>query len=176
MTAAFLLRLTLQGVLEQMHAHQMDHHAGELAWPAPLNKKAAVIALTGGGTLSTREIIETAAMLSRPSATPEELIHRAIRLGLLGISLADQGRAQTGGPGARKLRAGYGLLAGDAIRIGMTGHFSDAFVRGLVQETAASKNRDVRLISLGDWIPAGEGFLPSPARPAKRRPFFPRVN
>src|SRR3989339_1455462 len=71
MAAASLLRLTLQGVMEAMHLHRSDHYGAEIAWTAPLDKKAAaVMEKFGGAPLSTREIIESAIMLSRPSATP----------------------------------------------------------------------------------------------------------
>jgi hypothetical protein len=91
MAAAFLLRLALQGVLETMQAYPAGD--GEIAWPAPLDKQAAAaVAATGGAPVSTREIFASAAMLARPSGTPEELVRQAVRLGLLGIGIAQEGR------------------------------------------------------------------------------------
>jgi hypothetical protein len=161
MTAAFLLRLTLQGVMETTQGYLMDQPSAAVAWPAHLKKMAAAtFAATGGAPLSLAEIPEAAALLSRPAAAPETLIRQAIRLALLGIGRAARARPPAKTPGTRSLRIGYGLLAGDAILIGMTGRFPNAFVEALLKETALPKNRDVKLISLGDWIPAGEGYLP----------------
>ncbi len=154
MAAAALLRLTLQGVLETMQVYPAGD--GEIAWPAPLDKQAAsALAAAGGGNLSTREISASAAMLARPSATPEELVRQALRLGLLGIGIAEAGRQAGQTSGARGCRVGYGLLAGDAVTIGLAGRVPAA------QAEALSKaGGDVRLVSLGEWLPAGDGFIP----------------
>ncbi len=67
MAAAFLLRLALQGVLETMDRASGRDAATEIAWPAPLDKKAsAALKQFGGVPLSLQEISESAAMLSRP--------------------------------------------------------------------------------------------------------------
>ncbi|HBB18157.1 MAG TPA: hypothetical protein DCZ97_14595, partial [Syntrophus sp. (in: bacteria)] len=161
MAAASLLRLTLQGVMEAMHLHRSDHYGAEIAWTAPLDKKAAaVMEKFGGAPLSTREIIESAIMLSRPSATPEAIVRQSLRLAILGIGLAEADRKPENSSGFSDCRAGYGLLAGDAITIGIAGAIPEALVRALMEETAGSKNPEVRLISLGDWIPAGGVLLP----------------
>ncbi len=157
MAAAFLLRLTLQGVLETMQAYPAGD--GEIAWPAPLDKPAAAaLAAAGGGPLSTGEIAASAVMLARPSATPEELVRQAVRLGLLGIGIAEAGRKSGQPTGSRGCRVGYGLLAGEAITIGLAGRVPAAQVEALLK--AGGKKPDVRLVSLGEWLPAGEGFLP----------------
>lgn len=161
MAAASLLRLTLQGVMEAMHLHQTDHYGAEIAWSAPLDEKAAsAMEMFGGGPTSTREIIEGAIMLSRPSASPEALVRQSLRLAILGIGLAEQDRKPEKPSGFMGCRTGYGLLAGDAIMIGMAGAIPDALVRALIEETAGLKNPEVRLISLGDWIPAGGDLIP----------------
>ncbi len=160
MAAAFLLRLVLQGVLETMHAYQPDHQAAEIAWPAALGRKtAAVSAIYAAAPLSPREIPESALLLARPDAAPDALVQKAIRLCLLGISLMEQRRTDM--PcGSMEFRAGYGLLAGEAILIGMTGHIPQADVHALLAETAGLKNPETRLITLGNWIPAGDDYLP----------------
>ncbi len=161
MAAASLLRLTLQGVMEAMHLHRVDHYGAEIAWSDPLDKKAAsAMEMFGGGPPSTREIIEGAIMLSRPSATPEALVRQSLRLALLGIGLAERDRKPEKSPGLMGCRAGYGLLAGDTITIGMAGAIPEALVRALIEETASPKNPEVRLISLGDWISTGNTLLP----------------
>ena len=160
MAAAFLLRLALQGVLETMHAYQPDHQATEIAWPAALDRKtAAVSAMYGGAPLSTREIFESALLLARPDASPDALVRQAVRLCLLGISLMERRRIDISRR-SMEFRAGYGLLAGEAILIGVTGQIPQADVHALLTETAGLKNHETRLITLGDWIPAGNDYLP----------------
>ena len=160
MAAAFLLRLALQGVLETMQACPTDHHSPEVVWPAPLDQMAGTaLSALGGAPLSTREIPESAAMLVRPSASPEALVRQAVRLGLLCIAIAEQGPSKD--PSASlAFRAGYGLLAGEAILIGIAGRVPESLVQALLTETAGSKNPEVRLVSLGDWLPAGGKLLP----------------
>jgi hypothetical protein len=161
MAAASLLRLVLQGIMEAMHLHQADHYGAEIAWPAPLDKKAAAaMEKFGGAPLFTREIIESAIMLTRPSATPEAIVRQSVRLGILGIGLAEQDRKTEKSSGFMGCRVGYGLLAGDAIMIGMAGQIPEASVQALIEETAGLKNPEVRLVSLGDWIPAGNNLIP----------------
>ena len=155
MVAAFLLRLSLQGALETMALHPGNT---EITWPASLASKAAeVLGEASGQSRPFAEILESVRMLARPSAAPETLIHQAIRLGLLGVGLSGQAKPESA---VRGVRVGYGLLAGEAIRIGVTGRILQATVEALLKETAGLKNPEVHLISLGDWIPAGENFLP----------------
>jgi len=157
MVAAFLLRLSLQGALETMALHPGLGNT-EIAWPAPLASKAAAVpGEMGSQPLSFAEILESVRMLARPSAAPETLIRQAIRLGLLGVGLSGQAKPESA---VRGIRVGYGLLAGEAIRIGVTGRIPQATVEALLKETAGLKNPEVHLVSLGDWIPAGENFLP----------------
>jgi hypothetical protein len=156
MAAAFLLRLTLQGVLETGDFSTQ----GEIVWPASLDKKAAAaLKKFGGASLSMREIGQSAAMLSRPSASAAALVRQAVRLGLLGIALAEQSPAKKA-PAAMGCRVGYGLFAGKAIRIGVAGQVSADLVQSLQKLAGTQKKPELQLISLGDWIPAGEAFLP----------------
>jgi hypothetical protein len=156
MVAAFLLRLALQGALET--AAEYPASDAKIGWSAPLaSRAAAALKQTGGESLSHAEILENALLLSRPSAPPEVLVRRAIRLGLLGVGLREQRQPD---PAARNVRVGYGLLAGEAILIGVTGRVPQAAVEALLKETAGLNNPEIRLVSLGDFIPAGEDFLP----------------
>jgi hypothetical protein len=156
MVAASLLRLSLQGALET--AAEYPASDAKIGWSAPLASRAgAALKQTGDESLSHAEILENALLLSRPSATPEALVRRAIRLGLLSVALREQRQPD---PAARSVRVGYGLLAGEAIRIGVTGRIPQAAVEALLNETKGLKNPEVHLLSLGDWIPAGEEFLP----------------
>jgi hypothetical protein len=160
MAAAFLLRLTLQGVAEAMQFYRADDGAS-IAWPVPLGKKGATSMKTfGGAPLAAREIGESAVMLSRPSATPEALVRQALRLALITVALAEKDRKKGKSPGSLGFSAGYGLLAGDAITIGLAGSVPEVLIGDLVEKAAAAKKGDVRLISLGDWIPAGGDLIP----------------
>lgn len=157
MAAALLLRLALQGALETAAEYPGSCDA-TISWSAPLaSRAAAALKQTGGDSLSQSEILESAVLLSRPSATPETLVRQAIRLGLLGVGLREQRQPDSA---VRGVCVGYGLLAGEAIRIGVTGRIPGAITETLLKETAGLKNPEVRLVSLGDWIPAGEDFLP----------------
>ena len=157
MVAALLLRLALQGALETAAEYPGASDA-KIGWSAPLaSRAAAALKQTGGDSLSRVEILEGALLLSRPSASPEVLVHQAIRLGLLSVGLREQRQPDTA---VRGVCVGYGLLAGEAILIGVTGRIPQAMAEMLLKETAGLKNPQVRLVSLGDWIPAGEDFLP----------------
>ena len=157
MVAAFLLRLSLQGAMETMALHPGLCNT-EIAFPAPLaSKAAAILGETGGQPLSFAEILEGFRMLARPSAAPETLVRQAIRLGLLDVGLRGQEKSETA---VRAVRVGYGLLAGEAIRIGVTGRIPQAAVEELLKDAAALTKPEVHVVSLGDWIPAGENFLP----------------
>jgi hypothetical protein len=72
----------------------------------------------------------------------------------------DQQRNQDHPSGAMGFRAGYGLLAGDAVIVAVAGQVPAALVQSLLKETSGMKNPELRLISLGDWVPAGKDFLP----------------
>jgi len=157
MVAAFLLRLSLQGALETMALHPGLCNT-DIAWTAPFSSKAATVpGETSSQTLSCAEILDSVRMLARPSASPKVLIQQAIRLGLLSVGLGGEAKSEST---VRGIRVGYGLLAGEAIRIALTGQVSKTTVEALLNETAGLKNPEVHLLSLGDWIPAGENFLP----------------
>jgi hypothetical protein len=157
MVAASLLRLALQGALETA-AEYPGACDEKIGWAAPLASRAAdALKQTGGDSLSRTEILEGALLLSRPSASPEALVRKAIRLGLLSAALhADKNTDAA----TRGVSVGYGLLAGEAIRIGVAGRIPGTVVEALLKEAAAQKQPEVRLISLGEWIPAGDDFLP----------------
>ena len=157
MVAALLLRLALQGVLETA-AEYPGACVAKIGWSAPLASRAATaLKQTGGDPFSLAEILESTLLLSRPSASPEARIRKAIRLGLLSVGLREQRQSDSE---VRGISVGYGLLAGEAIRIGVTGQIPRTVIEALLKETAGLKNPDVHLVSLGDWIPGSEDFLP----------------
>jgi hypothetical protein len=159
MAAAMLLRLTLQGVLEGLPADPSGCPGGEIAWPASLKDRAADAAQRlGDARLTCGEILAAAPLLSRPAASPEKLIRQALRLALFGAGLAAQGLAQAPAASA-SCRVGYGLLAGNAPTVALCGLPAAALVQALGDE-AGNGGRAVRLVSLGDWIPGRDGFIP----------------
>jgi hypothetical protein len=95
--------------------------------------------------------------LCRPTASPEKLVRRAIRLALLSVGLGDS-KATSSATG--EVSVGYGLLAGESIRIAVTGRVGAGALEGLSAQAAGLKNPEALLVSLGDWIPCGSGFLP----------------
>lgn len=157
MAAAFLLRVTLQGLWEGIETAPAPRRGAEIIWPAPLEKMAATaLNRIGGAPLSLSDLSESAVMLSRPSVSPEALVRQALRLGLLGIGLGKQGKS----PGSLGYRVGYGLLAKEAITIGIAGKIPEVLAKALLKAASGMKSPKARLVSLGDWVPAGKSFLP----------------
>lgn len=159
MTAALLLRLTLQGVMESLPDDPAECDA-ESPWPAFLRDRAAAAAQRLGGVpLSPALVSESARRLVRPSASPEELVRQALRLALFGTGLMAKAGTK-GSSGSLPCSAGYGLLAGEAVLVGVTGRPSKSLLETLREKAASLRKPEVRLVSLGEWIPVGGGFLP----------------
>lgn len=160
MAAAFLLRLTLQGVLERLPVDS-DEGGAQSGWPASLRGKAAAAAgKLGEVALSPALIQESALMLARPSASPERLIRLALRLSLFGTGLSRQGTGSPSG-GSISCSVGYGHLAGDAVVVGVTGRAPMALIEAFLEEQAATGARpEIRPVALGDWIATAGCFLP----------------
>lgn len=155
MAAALLLRLTFQGLLESLESCP----GGEVAWPASLQERAQAAAKRlGDASLGCGELLAAAPLLSRPSASPEKLVRQALRLALFSTGLAAQELAKAPA-GSAACQVGYGLLAGDAPTVALSGRPAAALVQALCK-ASADGGRAVRLVSLGDWIPGGDGFLP----------------
>jgi hypothetical protein len=156
MVAASLLRLCLQGVLETAAAQSLAGDA-TVQFSEPLARKAAAtLKLTGADSLSQAEIAQSALLLSRPSAATETLVRQAIRLSLLDIALREGRKSASSG----EVSVGYGLLAGEAIVIGVAGRLSAGLIAEVRQQAAALKGPEVRLLTLGDWIFCEDAFLP----------------
>ena len=161
MVASLLLRLSLIGALETLSYFSAPDKISELSWSAPLDEMVtqALNNLEGDG-LSIREIHRTAFLLQRPQETPEQMILQALRLGILTLGLLEQKQNSSDAPGSPLCRAGYGLLAGDKITIGICGHPSSEVIEALLQESSRKSSLRVQLVSLGDWIRTNDGFLP----------------
>ncbi len=159
MAAALLLRLTLQGFLEILPADPAGSGV-EPQWPASLrDRAAAAVRRLGGVPLSSALVSESASLLVRPSASPERLVRQALRLALFGTGLVAK-EGTKGSAGSLPCSAGYGLLAGEAVLVGVTGRPPKPLLETLQKKAASLKKPEVRLVSLGEWIPAAAGFLP----------------
>jgi len=151
------MRWTRAYVYSNGSVRALNPRDGSETWPAPLEKAAATAQSTiGGAPLAVREIGESAALLSRPSADAETLVRQALRLGLLAIGSGKRGKS----PSTLGYRVGYGLLAKEAITIGVAGKIPETLAKALLKAAAGMKNPKARLVSLGDWLPAGKSFLP----------------
>lgn len=159
MVAALLLRLSLQGVLEILSADPAGNSA-EVQWPKSLQDKAAAAAKKlGGAPLSSAAISESALLLARPSASPERLIRQSLRLILFGTGVAAQVGSKPSA-GSMPCSVGCGLLAGEAVLVGVAGRVPQPLIEALLEKAASIKKPVVRLVSLGDWIPAAGAFIP----------------
>ena len=134
MVAAFLLRLTLQGVLE-------------LTNTLPSETDSA---------MPIREIFQSAAMLDRPSASSERLIRQSLLLARLAVEFLKPAAVSSDN---LPCETGYGLLAHDLPVIGVTGQPAMEFVQALVQGVDRQPLPAV-VVSLGEWIASQRQFLP----------------
>ncbi len=156
MAAASLLRLTLQGALEAKAEACWDdscscnENCGASPEEDPNEEECDV---------DEEDISGAAKLLARPSASAETLVIQALRLGLLTVGLAKQADSP-GMAGSRHVRAGYGLLAGEAIRVAVTGQVDEGLIEEILAEASEMKNPELQLLSLGSWIPAGDDYLP----------------
>lgn len=159
MVAALLLRLVLHGTLEALNDLTAPDLSLKISWPASL-KETVLRALKnlGGEDLSLEEIYRSTLFLQRPTQSPEFLVCQALRLGVMTLGLSELARTRKK---EKKLqvKAGYGLLAGDDVIIGVCGQPFPGLLEALQQEVSKPSS-SIRLASLGDWIPLSNGFLP----------------
>ncbi len=159
MAAAFLLRITLQGFLELLPSDPAGCGT-ESPWPASLEDRAAgAVQRLGGIPLSPALVSESAWLLARPSASPGDLVRQALRLALFGTGLMAKAGTKFAA-GSLPCSAGYGLLAGEAVLVGVTGRPPKSLLETLREMAASFHKPQVRIVSLGDWIPVADGFLP----------------
>ncbi len=158
MVAALLVRLTMQGALEALNELPPLKKVPPLFHFAPLNKiLPRKIKNLGGQELSTQEISDSAFLLQRPSASPEALVLKALRLGILTLGLLELKMTGEKVPKSLSLQAGYGLLTNQDQMIGVCGQPPRKFLEAIARQ--ASKTRS-SMVSLGDWIPMNGAFLP----------------
>lgn len=157
MAAASLLRIALQGVLEAEATTSDDSCCcGEEDSQGP---EASEDEDETSCDVDEADIVEAVRMLARPAVSAEIMIIQALRLGLLCVGLAgDAGDPEAGG--TRSLQVGYGLLAGDAVRIAVTGQLEESLAEEILAEAKDGKSPELQLLSLGDWIPVADAYLP----------------
>ncbi len=161
MVAALLLRLSLMGALEAFNAIPTPETISDVSWPAPLDGIATqALKNLEGDCLSVGEIYRAASLLQRPQETPEQMTLHALRLGVFTLGLLGQRQRPLDAAGTLPCKAGYGLLAGDKITIGICGNPSSEVIEALLQGASRKSSVQVQLVSLGDWIRTNDGFLP----------------
>ncbi len=160
MVAAMLLRLCSNGALEALNQAPGSEDGLVPPWSEPMESFVSrALENLGGGSLSIKEIFQSAALLQCPGESTAHLIRHALRLGVLTLALMDGNGTAHMTEGTLPCKAGYGLLTGDEVLIGVCGNPSFEFLDELVKAVEAS-DVGVRLLSLGEWIRTESGFLP----------------
>jgi len=160
MTAGMLLRLCLQGTMEAFGAAPASDGVPEIRFSAALGKMvSSILSQNGQPDLSTDEMVKGGTLLGRSSSTYQELVVQAFRLSLLTLGLLEQGDEKLSS-GPMQCSAGYTTMAAPSVRIGFSGQPSTELVQGLEQECTKDPDAPVMLISLGDWIPLKDEFMP----------------
>jgi len=151
MVAAFLLRLVLQGTLELAGGSHPEH--------AVSSRRLTESAFenVGGSPLSADDIFISAAMLARPLQSAEDIIRQALRLSLFA---ADLPAGRSSASQHLSCRCGYGLMADNPVVVGLSGQVAPQSVASLIQAAAGQTDVTFRILSLGDWIPVDDGYLP----------------
>jgi len=160
MVAAMLLRICVQGASEALSDSGAATLDGEISFPAPLKQAARkTLSLLGASRLSAAEVIHSMSLLNRPDNAPEKLIRQALRLCLLTLALAGKGSGAKQ-PERIFCEAGYGLVAGRGLNIGIAGRPDPKYLKALQKEAGAHSSVQIRMVSLGEWIPMGNRFVP----------------
>src|SRR4030042_1784363 len=153
MLAALLLRLTLNGTLEAMDGIERP----EVSVHPPMEKIfSQAMKKLGREKLSSGEVASSAAYLNRPAASPEALILKALRLGILTLGLREKRKTPKSSERTLSLKVGYGLLAQPGPIIGICSNPSKA----VLEEVSRSFKGGERFVSLGDWVTFNGRFLP----------------
>ena len=153
MVAASLLRLCLYGALEGL----TEANSQEPSWPAELEPAAKQAEGVLGGDVSVEDTFLAAKQLSRPGASPDDLLRQVLRLSLLTVGLPGEGAL----PAAGRLscRAGYGAIGETGPAVGVCGRPTPKLAAALRDATRASKPRG-QVVALGEWIVADGELLP----------------
>ena len=161
MVAAFLLRVVLNGTLEAMNEFAGLDKTAEFSLP-PLPDKIVSRAekKLGWQKLSLEEVSRSASYLNRPTESPEGLILQALRLGILSLGLLEKRKIPESSDRISSVKVGYGLLAQRGSLIGVCGKPSPGILEVIRKEASRNFPGGAQFVSLGDWVPSGNGFLP----------------
>ena len=160
MVAAMLLRLCLQGAMEAIQGLASAEMTPNVTFSNGLNQLVSgAMANLGNRQLSVSEVFYGASLLQRPAASYIELVRQALRLSLLSIGALDQ-TLKENSSGTLLCQAGYGLVAGNHLNIGLAGRLPREFIETLQQEAAGDSAGTVRMVSLGDWIALEDRYVP----------------
>lgn len=160
MAAAMLLRICLHGILTILNDSTRAGKTPAVSFAPAINKAAAKASRkVGVKSLSTDEIYKGAALLQRPSASFEVILDQTLALSLLAVGLSSADGHKGKGKN-RAIRAGYGVLSGGHTLIAVAGRPPVKLTDALAAAAARKSDAPLGLISLGEWIAAGEGFLP----------------
>jgi len=96
-------------------------------------------------------------MTTRPTASFEKIVDQAVRMGLFAI---DRLAEKTGSAKELSCRAGYGVLAGNPIAVAICGNVSPETSESLAAAADQQADANIQLLSLGDWIPLKDRYLP----------------
>jgi len=154
MASASLLRLAVQGALEIVDGCQTDGPGTKSSMTAAVIESLEKL---GGSPVSMREMYQSAAMLSRPTASFEKIVQQAIRMGLFAVDRLSEESGSTKNLGCR---AGYGVLAENPIAVAVCGKVAPETIESLVEAADQQKDINFQMLSLGDWIPLKDRYLP----------------
>jgi hypothetical protein len=160
MAAAMLLRLCLQGALEVVGATAL-HSAGEPAACSPVLQEmmAPLLADLAGQDLSSGDIAVAARVLSRPSGGYQRLLDQALRLSLLTLCHLEHTH-ENQQAASLSCRVGYGAVTAHPVRIAIGGRVPGRIIEALQQESGTGPDAPVAIVSLGEWLPVRDHFLP----------------
>ena len=160
MVAGMLLRLCLQGTMEAWAAAQSERGASDISFSDILGELVGqALPKNDQADLSIDDILKSNALLRRPSSSHEELLSQSLRLSLLALGFQEQsGLATT--TDSIPCTVGYGTVANQSIRIGLSGKPSAALVAALDKAVSEKPDSPAILVSLGDWIVLKDRFIP----------------
>lgn len=159
--AAFLLRLSLHGVLEALNEGIAGKVPPLKQFPPPLNGMfGRALKNLGAHPLDLHEVERSALLLNRPAESPEGLIQQALRLGILALVLSKREKSSRQPSRSLPCRVGYGLLSENDAFIGVAGQPPQKSISSLLKEASRRGSPSVQVISLGSWTRTDDGFLP----------------
>jgi hypothetical protein len=160
MVAASLLRIVLNGTLENMTGAAATAKAGHAFSPSPLEKiLSSAEKKLGAADAMLDEIARAAVCLSRPAQSADDLVVQALRLAVQPFAAPEKRPAGKRADRVASVKVGHGLLAQQGLVVGVCGKPSPAILEEVGKEAAGAAG-GTRLVSLGEWVPAGGGFLP----------------